>query len=157
MVFWISSFCFLVNLAYWFNQFLFFYKEPVLGVHWFIFATLFLLPISSVSTLIFIIFFLPVFLSLVCFSFFSFFPFFNIYVFILAAPGFSCSTQDVWSLLWHETLSCGLWDLVPSPESNPGPCIEFRVLATRPPGKSLLKVEAETIDSRPFFLPGINI
>ena len=37
-------------------------------------------------------------------------------------------------------LSCGIWDLVPWPGSNPGPLHwEHRVLTTGPPGKSLFR------------------
>ena len=54
------------------------------------------------------------------------------YLFIyLAALGLSRSTQDLPSLLRREsslvgarklqTLSCGMWDLVPSPGIKPGP------------------------------------
>ena len=68
--------------------------------------------------------------------FFSFEDFFLTFIFAylfiyLAALGLSHSTQDLPSLLRHEsslvgarklqTLSCGMWDLVPSPGIKPGP------------------------------------
>ena len=55
--------------------------------------------------------------------------FFLIFKFIyLGMLGLSCSMQ---------ILSCGMWDLVPSPGSNPGPLYwEHGVLATGSPGKS---------------------
>ena len=56
-------------------------------------------------------------------------PFF----FFVAAPGFSCGTQD---------LSCSTWDLFPWPRVKPpAPLhLEHRVLATGPAGKSLRRV-----------------
>ena len=159
-VFWILFFCFLVNLAtglinfcsfvrnqYWEFIDLFLLLFFCYLFHWFL---LWSLLFSSFH--FFWVWFAFLFLFLVSVLFL------NIYLFILAAPRFSCGTQDLWSLLWHRTLNCGMWDLVPSPGSEPRPLhCEFRVLPMGPPGESLLKVEAETTDSRPSFLPGINM
>ena len=53
--------------------------------------------------------------------------YFLIFIF-LAVPGLSCSLQDLfcsWSMLIFgcgiQTLSCGVWDLVPWPGIEPGP------------------------------------
>ena len=52
------------------------------------------------------------------------------FIFIAGCGSFSCSLQ---------TLSCGIWDLLPDQRSNLGPLLwEPRVVATGPPGKSPL-------------------
>ena len=66
-----------------------------------------------------------------------FFFFFKYLFSHLAAPGLSCSTQNLQSSLWYmRTLSCNIWDMVPQAGIEPGPPA-LGVLATGLPGKSL--------------------
>ena len=70
-------------------------------------------------------------------------PTFKIYMYIyLAAPGLSCSMQDLLSLLWHAACSLfiwNVWDLVPRPGIKPRPpALGPRSLSTGPPEKAQL-------------------
>ena len=68
-----------------------------------------------------------------------------IFIFIcLAALGLSCSTQVLCLCMW--ILSCSMWDLVPWPKIKARTLqLEFGVLATGPPGKSLKKYLEECL------------
>ena len=71
----------------------------------------------------------------------------SIYLFIcifiyLAAPGLSCSTKTLLSLLWYAAcylFSCNMWDLVPRAGIEPRPsALGARSPSTGPPGKAQL-------------------
>ena len=54
---------------------------------------------------------------------------FSFLKFYLVVPGLSCGTQEIFSCSM-QTLSCGMWDLVPWPGIEPGPpTLEVRNLS----------------------------
>ena len=55
---------------------------------------------------------------------------FSFLKFYLVVPGLSCGTQEIFSCSM-QTLSCGMWDLVPWPGIKPRPPA-LGVLATEP-------------------------
>ena len=79
--------------------------------------------------------------------FFKILKIFNYFIY-LAALALSCNTQDLRSLLWHaESLvaACGIQ--FPDQGLNSGPLLwECRVLATGPPGKSLIFLSCKVFE-----------